>query len=70
MSFSFLGLVRPHPDVDGHLEVSHTTYDNTKRDRAPRRFVAAVPEDASREEVAAAFGEVARLSFLASMESR
>lgn len=68
MPHSYLGRIRVHPQDPDLLEVSHATIVNhDDGDRTTYRQITTVPRDASSEEIAAAFGEVARRSLLAAM---
>ena len=70
MPHSYQGRVRVHPQEPDRFEVSHATIVN--RDDGSRTTyeeITTVPRDASSEAIAAAFGEVARLSILAAMRN-
>lgn len=69
MPHSYSGLICPHPRLPDMLEVSHAVIHNAvDGKRTTYRHITTVPNDASPEEIARAFGEVARLSLLAAIE--
>ena len=61
--------VGAHPQLEDQLEVAFATIVNyPDGQRRTFRSIATAPADASHEELAEVFGEVARRSFLAAME--
>ncbi len=69
MPHSYSGLICPHHQLANTLEVSHAVIHNAADGkRTVYRHITTVPTDASPEEIARAFGEVARLSLLAAIE--